>query len=937
MLNVARTCATLWEISQLNDRLYDVQGGYERARIAPVGLGVLDCDLRFLNVDSTLATLHGRPAADHRGQPLSSVLPTLAPAIEPLLRHVLSTGEPILDADVRGDLPDGRMCRWLASYYPVRTRAGLVIAVECTVRALDQVAPFSALGTAPARPQAGEERFRTIQELSLDGLSIMHSVRDESGEVVDFACEYLNPVAEQLVGQPLATLYGRRMTEFFPGARSNGLLAQYLRVFASGEPQVFEQHYEGDGIDAWYRNMVIRLGGGLAIVFSDITAQKQTEEALRASEERFRQFAEAVEDVFWISDPAEHRLLYVSPAYAQLMGRSREALYVNYLEWIEAIHPEDRERVASAFFERIYQGTYEEEFRIVRPDGGVRWVRDRGFPIWDATGKVYRAAGIAEDITQRKAHEAQIELQARMLDSVGQAVIATDPEGMILYWNHGAEELYGWAGAEVRGRSAIEVLVAEPDRDQAAEVFATLRQGSSWTGEFSLRRHDGSRLEVLATDAPIYDQNGVLIGFIGTAVDITRRKRAEAERIRLLEFTTALAEALTPPQVAAVIFEHVHQALGAQAGIVSLLSEDGQSLEVLETRGYPPEVLARWPSLTLDMPIPLAEAARSGQPLWVETQAEIAARFPALLEALPMIAAGAVIPLRIQQRVIGVLGVNFAEAHAFTEDDRVYLQVVAHQCAQALDRAWLYESEHHAHLAAEEAVRMRDELIELISHDLRNPLTVILGQAELMVKQAKGFGDLGMALVPRLTVIRNMVSQMDGQLEELLDVARIRAGQTLFLNPQPMDLVELVREVVRATQATSSKHEIDLTIPAAPIFCLGDRRRLARVFANLIHNAIVYSPSGGAIGVAVSQVSDDAGSWGLVSVQDSGLGIPAADLPRVFERFHRGSNVAGRIRGTGLGLASARQIVEQHEGSIQVASVEGIGSTFIVRLPAPGA
>lgn len=665
--------------------------------------------------------------------------------------------------------------------------------------------------TAQRAPQAGEEQFRAVTELSVDGIALVRSLRDESGRVVDFTGEYLNPVAERLAGRTLADLRGRKMTEIFPGTEHNGLLARYLKVFESGEPQVFEQHYDADGVSGWYRNMVIRIDDGLAIVFSDITAQKQTEEALRTSEEHFRQFAAAVDSIFWISDPAERRLLYISPAYERIMGRSCAALYENYMEWIEAIHPDDRERVASSFFERIYAGTYEEEFRIVRPDGSVRWLRDRGFPIWDTAGRISRAAGIAEDIT--------------------------------------------------------------------------------------------------------------------------RHKRAELERAQLLAFTTVLAEALTPAQVATVIFENIHLALSAEYGTVVLLSEDGRTLDVLGSIGYPPEMKARWQQIPTDLPIPLTEAAHSGRPVWVESQDEIAARFPSLLAISSQISAVAALPLTIKQRVIGALGVSFAEARAFSEDDKVHLQVVAQQCALALERAWLYDSERRAHLAAEEAVRTRDDLLTMVSHDLRNPLTVILGQAQLMVKQAGRLGERGGELVPRLSMIRDMVTQMDGQLDDLLDAARLRTGEPLSLNHEQIDLVALVREAVRAAQATSNKHQIELIAPEGGLPCHGDRRRLGRMFANLLRNAIIYSPAGGPISVTITHVCDDAGRWEVISVADRGVGIAATDLPLVFERFYRGANVAGRIHGTGLGLASVRQIVEQHAGRIEVSSVEGAGSTFTVRLP----
>ncbi|MEI7645047.1 MAG: PAS domain S-box protein [Chloroflexales bacterium] len=1029
-----------------------------------MGRGAFDHELRFLSMDATLAMLFGLPSADYLGQPLSIVLPTLAPIIAPLLRHVLTSGEPILDVDVRGALPDGRPCRWLASYYPVCTRTGSVIAVECAVHALDQRAPFTALTATQAalhqatnqltfhatilanlndavvaidmdqritywgpgaerlygvaadavrnRPiidiiryqwiepvdaqalrqtmerggvwrgelrtihqrgtvlsiavsisvltsalgqrvgylgvirdmtdyrraemalRASEERFRMVHERSLDGITIMRNLRGADGTIVDFTCVYLNPVAERLIRQPLALIQGRRMTEILPGVVTNGLLERYCQVATDGEPQTFEQHYDTDGINAWYRNMVIRLDDGLAISFSDITAQKQIEAALRTSEERFRQFAAAVSDIFWISDPAEHKLLYINPAYEQIMGRSCAALYANAMEWIEAIHPDDRVRVASAFFERIDAGTsYDEEFRIVRPDGSVRWLRDRGFPIWDAAGTLYRAARITEDITQRKEHAVQIEFLVQVLDAVQHAVIATDPDGIILYWNRSAEELYGWTSAETQGRNVLELMVGGPDRDQAAEILAALRDGNSWSGEFPVYRRDGSRLDVLVTGSPIYDPQGSLIGNVGSSIDITRRKRADLEQAQLLACTTALAKALTPAQVATAIFENVHEMFAAQGGSVVVLSEDGQILELLGTKGYSAEASERIRQMPVGTPNPLADVIRSGSPVWVESPAEIAARYPIVYEIQPEMCAGATLPLSIQQRMIGALGISFSVPRTFTAEDRVYLQLIAHECAQALKRAWLYESERRAHLEAESAVHTRDELLSMVSHDLRNPLTVILGQAQLMTKLAQGLGEPGQRLIGKLAMIRDMVGQMDGQLEELLDIARLHAGQMLALNLQSLDLVALIQDVARTTQAVSVHHQISLAVSGFAILCHGDRRRLARVFQNLFSNAIAYSPEGGPISVEITRVTDAAGRWGVVSVQDVGLGIPAADLPRIFERFYRGANVTGRIRGTGLGLASARQIVEQHGGHIHVASDEGRGSTFTVHLP----
>jgi PAS domain S-box-containing protein len=145
----------------------------------------------------------------------------------------------------------------------------------------------------------------------------------------------------------------------------------------------------------------------------------KAEEALRESEERFRQLAENItESVFWMSDPKAMQMLYVSPAYERIWGLSCENLYGNAQQWIEAIHPDDRERIRASFFAQSLLGNYDEEYRILRPDGSLRWIRDRSFPIQDREGIPYRAVGFAEDITDRKSTEAILRRTER-LESLG--------------------------------------------------------------------------------------------------------------------------------------------------------------------------------------------------------------------------------------------------------------------------------------------------------------------------------------------------------------------------------------------------------------------------------------------------------------------------------------------------------------------------------------
>src|SRR5207249_86298 len=133
--------------------------------------------------------------------------------------------------------------------------------------------------------------------------------------------------------------------------------------------------------------------------------RKRAEDALHESQQRFRQLAENIREVFWMTDTDKNHMIYISPAYEEIWGRSCESLYAAPRSWLEAIHPKDRERVLSAAVTRQVSGIYDEEYRIIRGDGKVRWIKDRAFPVPDDFGVIYRIAGIAEDITERKAAE----------------------------------------------------------------------------------------------------------------------------------------------------------------------------------------------------------------------------------------------------------------------------------------------------------------------------------------------------------------------------------------------------------------------------------------------------------------------------------------------------------------------------------------------------
>lgn len=266
---------------------------------------------------------------------------------------------------------------------------------------------------------------------------------------------------------------------------------------------------------------------------------------LRESEAKFRQISEHIHEVFWLAgyDVTQRKITqveYVSPAFADIWQLSPAALYQNYQLWLTSIHPEDRERVGTAFTTNVAAGQFDEEYRIVRPDGTTRWIHDRGFPIENKAGMIYRIAGIAEDITARKENEAQLSLLASVVEFSNDAIITKDLDGMITSWNQGAEGLFGYKATEMVGRS-IRVLIP-PERLQEEEtILAMLRSGERVDHLTTTRLHkNGRAIEVAITISPMRDRRGQVFGASKIIRDITIQKKAERERDRVFDLSLDL-------------------------------------------------------------------------------------------------------------------------------------------------------------------------------------------------------------------------------------------------------------------------------------------------------------------------------------------------------------------------------------------------------------
>ena len=263
----------------------------------------------------------------------------------------------------------------------------------------------------------------------------------------------------------------------------------------------------------------------------DISARKQAEAALKESEERFRQLAENIESVFWISDIPKDEMIYVSPAYEKIWGRKCAELYAAPKSFLDPIHPEDKQRIVGSLAKKIL-GEYDEEYRLVKPNGEISWIRDRAFPITNATGEVYRIVGIAEDIMERKRVQKELQdakqMYQQILDAITDIILVKGPESRIVWANKAFREYYQMENSELIGR--IDAEFQEPDYTQQyilddSSVFNTgeVRQ----ILEEPLKNSYGEVNYFDTIKSPIFDTEGKVVMTVGVSRNTTERKQAQ--------------------------------------------------------------------------------------------------------------------------------------------------------------------------------------------------------------------------------------------------------------------------------------------------------------------------------------------------------------------------------------------------------------------------
>ncbi|HEX9960381.1 MAG TPA: ATP-binding protein, partial [Pyrinomonadaceae bacterium] len=424
------------------------------------------------------------------------------------------------------------------------------------------------------------------------------------------------------------------------------------------------------------------------------------------------------------------------------------------------------------------------------------------------------------------------------------------------------------------------------------------------------------------------------------AIDNAQLFRAEQQIRRAAELTSdflrrlqavssSLSQALTPQDVAVAVIEQGVSSLGAHAGTVVLVNEAAE-LEIVGTVGFPKELAEKWRRFSLHQNVPIADAVKQKAPVLVESLSEYLDKYPGMgpLASVTGSKALAAFPLIVEGRTVGAIGLSFARPQVFNEDGIAFMHALAQQCAQALERARLYETEQRLRSQAETANRIKDEFLATVSHELRTPLNAIVGWSSLLMSNSLDAQATARAVE---TIGRNARAQSQ-IIEDLLDVSRIITGK-LSLNAGLTEVEAVVKTALESLYPAAESKNITIKseFESPSKFIWGDADRLQQIMWNLLSNAIKFTPKGGAVEVVVSQVDSQI----QIKIRDTGQGISKEFLPFVFDRFSQADGTSTRqFGGLGLGLAIVRHLVEMHGGTVGVESA-GLdqGTTFIVTLP----
>ncbi len=705
----------------------------------------------------------------------------------------------------------------------------------------------------------------------------------------DWRFTFVNDDAELLLGRKHKELLGTIIWDEYPDILGTDVERTYRRAAADESSLSMEVFYPA--LSAWFAVRAQGLGdGSLCVSFHDVTARKAGEQSWRKGEELLRTMLENVKDYAIFALDPERRVTSWNTGAERLFGYAEDEILGHLGDRIYT--PEDQATgIPQMETARALQdGRAEDKRWHMRKDGSRFFVAGMVRPMFNEAGAFVGYIKVAQDITENRRAETALQQQANLLDLSHDAIFVWQLGGTISYWNRGAEQLYGYKREEAAGRNPQELLETKYPSSMTDPAEHLEREGK-WTGQLCHTCKDGNTLHVESRQIVIQLPDGESI-VLESNRDVTERHRSEAA-LRDREAQLELAISI------------------AQLGTFDL--------DLLSDRVKVNDIGCSIYGWAADAPITFSEVQTHFHP---DDREGVLTQVGAALDPKGSGSFG------LEQRIIrtdGVVRWIRVFGQAFFEGEDGERRAV--RCLGTYsDITPLKEAED----LLKEANRRKDEFLAMLAHELRNPLAAI--RSALLVSEASDCD------ADSTTWAKGVVDRQSAQLsrlvDDLLDVARITSGkirlqQTVIGVTSLLDhAAEVVRPLISARHhelVTDYDRSGELVVHA-------DATRLEQIIVNLLTNAAKYTEPGGKVWLSARRELSQV----VISVRDSGVGIPQEKLPEMFELFAQGERSIARSEGgLGLGLTIVRTLVSMHGGTVTARS-DGVGqgSEFIVRLPA---
>jgi PAS domain S-box-containing protein len=659
---------------------------------------------------------------------------------------------------------------------------------------------------------------------------------------------------------------------------------------------------------------------------SEVAARIETEAKLRASEEMFRMLLDGIKDyAVYMLDP-EGRVVSWNSGAARIKGYQAEEIIGEHISCFYTEADRDRNRPQESLQEAAYTGRFEGEGWRVRKDGSTFWANSVITPLYDANGALRGYSKVVRDITDRKQAEEELKKQAALLDLAHDAILVRDLEGRIVFWNRGAQHMYGWSQGEASGRVTHELLQTKFPVSQAT-IDVVLASKGEWEGELRHITRHGAEVIAAARWSLQRDEHGAPTAILEISRDITDRKRSETAQAQQAVELLRQAEELRRSQQALEAQKLMLQSVldSMTEGLVAANEQGGfilwnpaaEKILGLGAVDLPPEEWsAHYGAFLPDKvtPVPLGRTPLERAIRGEVSSAEIFFRNSALDREVWIECNGS--PLRDKDG--GVRG-GVAAFRDITQRKADELEI------RKLNEE--LEEKIAKRTAQLEAANQELEAFSYsVSHDLRAPLRHIGGFSKILMQ------DFGPSMAPEardhLQRIEDAVIRMGQLVDGLLSLARL-GRQSLKL--RHTELNALVDQVISVLRTECEGREVEWRIARLPTLeC--DQILMGQVFQNLIGNALKYSRGKTKAVIEIGSIQQ-AGEPVVIFVRDNGAGFNmkyAEKLFGVFQRMHTESE----FEGTGVGLATVQRIIQKHGGRVWAEAEADRGATFYFALGA---